>query len=163
MEMMAGRTLRERLRRYPRGMKPGEVLWILRDVAAGLAAAHEIGVLHRDVKPENVYLTKDGRAVLLDFGIARPVGTDRLTEADDEGVIIGTPGYMSPEQLRQRKLSAACDVWAAGILTYEMLAGRPPFHRSNTPATARAVMDDPTPALPKGPGPATHFQRGEAR
>ncbi|HEV8455894.1 MAG TPA: serine/threonine-protein kinase, partial [Gemmatimonadales bacterium] len=135
MPFVEGESLRDRLRREQQ--LPVEVaLRIAMDAARALQCAHEHGVIHRDVKPENLLLTKDGSTLVADFGIARALsaGDDRLTET---GISVGTPAYMSPEQAAgDRTLDARTDVYALGAVLYEMLAGEPPF----TGPTAQAVI-----------------------
>lgn len=128
MERLEGETLRDRMRRGP--MPVAELSTILTHVASGLAAAHQSGVLHRDLKPDNLFLRADGTAdapqvKILDFGVSKVLGDSRLTRS---GQIIGTPRYMAPEQLRaDRDLDARIDVYALGVIAYEALAGQPPF------------------------------------
>ena len=135
MPFVEGESLRDRLRREQQ--LPLEVaLRVATDAARALQYAHEHGVIHRDVKPENLLLTKDGSTLIADFGIARALsrGDDRLTET---GISVGTPAYMSPEQAAgDRTLDARTDVYALGAVLYEMLAGEPPF----TGPTAQAVI-----------------------
>ena len=130
MEYAEGPSLRQRLDAAgPLG--PDEVLRLAADVLGALGYAHARGVIHRDVKPENVVLTAAG-AILLDFGIARAVeasGGDRLTRS---GTTLGTATYMSPEQIRgARDLDLRTDIYATGCLLFEAAAGRPPFHNPN--------------------------------
>jgi hypothetical protein len=128
MDYLAGETLAERLARGP--LAPAVVVRIARDVLAALAAAHERGIVHRDVKPGNIFLVAD-RAVLTDFGIAKGVGGLALTQT---GGVVGTPAYMSPEQLTAGDVTAATDLYALGMVLYQALTGRewtpvtPPEH-----------------------------------
>jgi tetratricopeptide (TPR) repeat protein len=146
-ELLDGETLRLRLERGR--LSVGEALRIGGEVAEGLAAAHAKGIIHRDLKPENVFLTRDGGVKILDFGLAamqKPldggmVDTEALTEP---GLVIGTIGYMSPEQLRGRALTTASDVFSFGCLLYELLNGEMPFRReSNIDVIASVLRDDP--------------------
>jgi predicted Ser/Thr protein kinase len=132
MAFYDGETLLERIARGPLAVDDAEQ--IARQLAAALGAAHAAGVLHRDVKPANVMLARDGMVKLLDFGVAKLVdeGGNQLTA---EGVLVGTPQYMAPEQLRGERVDARADLWALGAVTYEMLAGAPPFV-----ATGRAAL-----------------------
>ena len=125
MPLVAGRSLAERLTDAHGPLPPAEALRIAADILSGLEAAHQQGIIHRDVKPSNILLDKEGRACLTDFGIALLVGQDRLTQT---GISLGTPYYMSPEQIRDPKtIDQRSDVYSAACVIYEMLAGRPPF------------------------------------
>jgi serine/threonine protein kinase len=125
MELLSGETVRDRLARH--GKVPvDQAVRIAQATLLGLAAAHAIGVVHRDVKPANVFLTRDGGVKVLDFGIAqvKRQGSPKITA---QGLAIGTPRYMSPEQASGEKADARSDVYAVGLLLYEMLAGEGPF------------------------------------
>jgi serine/threonine protein kinase len=133
MALVEGESLAERLSREPQ-LPVGDARRILADVADALAYAHGRGVVHRDVKPDNIMLERGtGRAVVTDFGIARAAaGDSRLTVT---GVAVGTPAYMSPEQaLGERELDGRSDIYSLGVVGYQMLGGRTPFRASNTPA-----------------------------
>jgi serine/threonine-protein kinase len=133
MALVDGESLAQRLARDPR-LPVGEARRILADVAEALAYAHERGVVHRDVKPDNIMLERGtGRAVVTDFGIARAAaGDSRLTVT---GVAVGTPAYMSPEQaIGERELDGRSDIYSLGVVGYQMLGGTTPFRASNTPA-----------------------------
>ncbi|MHC4339430.1 MAG: serine/threonine-protein kinase, partial [Planctomycetota bacterium] len=121
MEYMPGGTLTEQIRS---GLSLAHAEAILRDIVSGLGIAHQAGVLHRDVKPGNVLLARDGTPKLSDFGLARMVGDDSLLL--DEG-LVGTPRYMAPEVLLGEGSSTQSDLWSVGVIAYEMLAGRLPF------------------------------------
>ena len=149
MEFLHGETLRERLDRG--ALPPAEAAQILRQVAEGLDAVHGIGVVHRDVKPSNVMLLPPGgrpqsgaQAVkLMDFGVAR-MPTD--TTVTDNGSMVGSPAYMAPELLRAEKPTPAADIWALGVLLYEMLDGKPPFSGESIPSVLyRIVHEEPAP------------------
>ena len=121
-ELLHGETLRERLRKGP--MRLREVLDYGVELARGLAAAHDAGIVHRDLKPENILVTKDGRVKILDFGLAKldPAkvskyrrGHRQLSTADHPGHVLGTVGYMSPEQVRGQPADARSDIFAAGV------------------------------------------------
>jgi eukaryotic-like serine/threonine-protein kinase len=126
MPWIEGESLRERLRREGR-LSPAEAVRIAREVARGLQYAHEQGVIHRDVKPENILLTRDGSTMVADFGIARPAQTAGTAHLTGTGVVIGTPVYMSPEQAVGGELDARADVYSLACVLYEMLTGGPPF------------------------------------
>jgi serine/threonine-protein kinase len=147
MEGLVGEPLDERLARGRPSLR--EALGIAIEILAGLEAVHAAGVLHRDVKPENVYLARvDGgvRVKLLDFGLARGLGwrTGKITRA---GAAVGTPGYMSPEQARGRRdLDVRTDVYAVGVVLYEMLSGRRPFEGlTPTDVMVRSCTEPPMP------------------
>jgi predicted Ser/Thr protein kinase len=141
-EYVAGDTLRARLANGPLPVR--DAVETLLGVARGLGAAHELGVVHRDLKPENVMLTPAGRVKVVDFGIASIDGPGPgLTRT---GVILGTPGYMAPEQLSGRRADARSDVFALGVLLYEMIGGHPPFGDSASWTVISAVLErDPPP------------------
>lgn len=158
-ELLQGATLRERSSRGD--SRRGDTVEIAIQIAAGLAAAHRAGIVHRDVKPQNIFVTKNGVIKLLDFGIARLSRTDEPTgaEADTrpamtrEGAILGTPAYMAPEQIRGQAVDARADIFAFGCVLHEMLTGAGPFERA-TPADAMAaVLADAPPARTANPGP----------
>ncbi len=136
LELVDGETLAERIARGP--LRLHDTLAIARQIADALEAAHEKGIIHRDLKPANIKITSDGTVKVLDFGLARvtagDVGTADLTQSPTitvggtrEGVILGTASYMSPEQARGRPADKRADVWAFGIVLYEMLTGRAAF------------------------------------
>jgi serine/threonine-protein kinase len=121
MEYVSGRTLREVLTEFG-SLTPNRALQTLEAILGGLAAAHQAGILHRDIKPENVLLADDGRIKLSDFGLARPISANTETES-----VIGTAAYLSPELVTRGLTDARSDVYAAGILLYELLTGKQPF------------------------------------
>ncbi|MDQ2670767.1 MAG: serine/threonine protein kinase, partial [Gemmatimonadota bacterium] len=134
MPYIEGETLRHRLDREGR-LTPAEAVRIAGQVAAALDYAHEQRIVHRDIKPENILL-ENGSALVADFGVARAIGGD-ATRITATGMTVGTPMYMSPEQaLAERELDGRADLYSLGCVTYEMLAGAPPF-RGPTP---RAVL-----------------------
>jgi Tol biopolymer transport system component/Ser/Thr protein kinase RdoA (MazF antagonist) len=150
MELLEGETLRSRLRRAPLAWR--EAVEIAAATADGLSAAHAKGIIHRDLKPENVFLTRDGQVKVLDFGIARvrPVSSSSastVTNTREPGTLMGTAGYMSPEQVRCERLQAASDVFSLGCVLYEMLTGRRAFDGSTVQETMTAVLRDDPPAL----------------
>jgi eukaryotic-like serine/threonine-protein kinase len=141
-EYLPGGSLEERLAEVD-ALSPDDVARIADDVAAGLAHAHERGVIHRDLKPANVLFDSEGRAKIADFGIARVVGADTLT---DPGTVLGTAAYISPEQVRGEESTPASDVYAFGVLLYRMLTGRHPFDADNPTELAALHRDeDPRP------------------
>jgi len=136
-----GLSLKQRLAQGP--MTVGEALSVATQVADGLARAHAAGVVHRDIKPGNVMLTDD-RVKIVDFGLATLAGSVQLTQA---GSPMGTVGYMAPEQLRGLGAMPQSDVWAAGVMLYEMLAGHPPFQGAYAEALSYAIRHDTPPPL----------------
>jgi parvulin-like peptidyl-prolyl isomerase/tRNA A-37 threonylcarbamoyl transferase component Bud32 len=147
MELIDGETLADALRRGP--FEPQTAAAILDQLLDAVAYAHERGVVHRDIKPDNIFLTREGRVKLADFGIAH-VG-DSSTLKTQAGTVMGTPGYMAPEQVVGSPADARSDLFSIGAIGYEMLSGRNPFGASdNVPATTimyRIVHEEP-PALP---------------
>ncbi len=156
MPLLSGQSLRQALDR-DRRILPGEAWRIAREIAAGLEAAHALGVLHRDLKPDNVFLVehagRPARPVLLDFGLAKIA---EGSEADDgsalakltgTGVPIGTPLYMAPEQWWQAPATVATDQYGLGGVLFEMLAGRPPFEGTKYPELLEAHLHKPPPSL----------------
>ena len=140
MEYVRGLTLRYLLSEAKR-VPYSAALRIARQLAAGLAAAHEVGVLHRDIKPENLILEANGNAKLMDFGIARPLrrSTPGHTEA---GTFVGTPDYCSPEQLSAGEVDERSDIYACGVLMSEMFCGGKPFAGGNTMEIYQAQVSD---------------------
>ncbi|MGD0899700.1 MAG: protein kinase, partial [Thermoguttaceae bacterium] len=144
MPLVAGESLAQRLTAQGR-LELNEVLRIGMQAAAGLAAAHEQGLVHRDVKPANILLEKGvERAVLTDFGLARAADDVSMTRW---GVIAGTPEYMSPEQAKGEPLDGRSDLFSLGCVLYEMATGVSPFRADSTMATLRRLIDDPPPAM----------------
>ena len=148
-EYVEGDTLAARLQRGPLTVAEAvEVAWQLADA---LAAAHSQGVIHRDLKPSNVVLSPDGRAKVLDFGIARlvPAGADMSASVPGTigGGLVGTPGYAAPEQYLSRNVDGRADLYALGVMLFEMLAGRRPFPGSDAIQLATAVLRDDAPKL----------------
>jgi serine/threonine protein kinase len=137
MELVEGGSLREKLRHHPQGLPLAEALRMLRQIAAGLEAAHAAGVIHRDMKPENVLIGGDGMARVTDFGLALPLmeGGPRLTRT---GTAAGTVEYMAPEQFRGGEMDARLDQFALGVIAYELLTGRTPRGSFDAPHQVRA-------------------------
>jgi Tol biopolymer transport system component len=159
MELLAGETLRERL---AEGALPvRRALDFAAQIAQGLAAAHAKGIVHRDLKPENVFLTKDGRVKILDFGLARQVSPESGSDTKSPtaagvtgaGAVLGTVGYMSPEQVRGLPADHRCDVFSFGAVLYEMLSGRRAFERGSAVETMMAILKEDPPAFSES-GPA---------
>jgi serine/threonine protein kinase len=147
MEYVPGLTLRDEIRKDA-PMDPGKALGLIEPVLAALAAAHGAGMIHRDVKPENVLLADDGRVKVADFGLARAVNAETQHTATG-GVLIGTVSYLSPELVVDGKADARSDVYAAGVLIYEMLTGQKP-HQADSPiqvAYKHVHEDVPAPSL----------------
>ncbi|WP_051508059.1 protein kinase domain-containing protein [Mycobacterium gastri] len=141
MELVEGGTLRELLaERGP--MPPHAVVAVLRPVLGGLAAAHRAGLVHRDVKPENVLISDDGEVKIADFGLVRAVAAAGITSAS---VILGTAAYLSPEQVRDGQAGPRSDVYSAGILTYELLTGHTPFSGDSALSIAYQRLDRDVP------------------
>jgi TolB-like protein len=156
MELVRGRTLRELL--AGRALRVGEVLDLAAPFADALAAAHASDIMHRDLKPENVMVTTEGLVKVLDFGLAKhPRRIDSLDHADayvatraaltQDGMILGTVGYMSPEQAAGRPAGLASDQFSFGVILYEMLCGRRPFERDTAVETLSAIIREQPPAI----------------
>ena len=154
-EFIEGETLRERLSRGP--LAPAEALDIAAQIASALRAAHEAGIVHRDVKPENVMLRPDGYVKVLDFGIAK-LAPPQTTEGNGRkgstvrttpGLIMGTDRYMSPEQARGQEVDARADIWSLGCVLYEMLSGVPPFTGETASDVVAAVLKTEPAPLPQ--------------
>jgi len=155
-EFLEGQSLRDMLRFGPvPARKAGDYAV---QIASGLAAAHEKGIVHRDLKPENLFITKDGRAKILDFGLAKltpaptssPAGSEGLTVTSSPtvaGVVMGTAGYMSPEQVRGESVDHRTDIFAFGAVLYEMISGQRAFHRDTGAETMTAILKEDPPDL----------------
>ena len=153
-ELLEGETLRDRMTRG--ALPPPRALEIAVQIARGLAAAHARGIVHRDLKPENVFVTRDGAVKILDFGLAklRPASGDALgsgaltISSTEPGVILGTIGYMSPEQVRGQDTDHRSDIFALGAVLYEMLSGRRAFLGESAIETMTAILREEPPELP---------------
>ncbi|MGY6587985.1 MAG: protein kinase domain-containing protein [Wenzhouxiangella sp.] len=143
MEYVSGGELKDRLRHG--AMNASDAVAVIRQIAAGLNYAHGKGFVHRDVKPENILFREDGTAVLSDFGIARAIGSG--TRMTATGLSIGTPHYMSPEQARGQAVDGRSDLYALGVLFFEMLSGEVPFDAQDSFALAYQHINDPIPQL----------------
>ncbi|NUP10344.1 MAG: protein kinase [Polyangiaceae bacterium] len=144
MEFVEGSDLRREIERRGGTVDPARAARIGVEIAKGLDAAHTMGVVHRDLKPENVLIDASGRSILSDFGIARMF--DRAAaEQNKTGHIIGTPAYMAPEQVASGEIGPAVDIYALGVVLFEMLAGRTPFVGDNPIAVAVARLQDAAP------------------
>ena len=152
-ELLEGSTLRELLRHGAIPIRKAIDYGV--QIAHGLAAAHDKGIVHRDLKPENLFVTKDGRVKILDFGLAKltqrqPESADARPDSDCRnrpGVVMGTAGYMSPEQVRGQPVDHRTDIFAFGAILYEMLAGKRAFHRSTSAETMTAILNDDPPSI----------------
>jgi serine/threonine-protein kinase PpkA len=145
MPLIRGGTLRDILNRGP--LDPLTAWRYLREIGDGLQHAHDAGIVHRDLKPTNVLIHTDGRAMLADFGLAR--GAGQPTHLTTIGLAIGTPGYMAPEQVMGHDVDKRADVYAMGVLTFEMLTGRLPYIGSNRMEVAYATVNTPIPSAVK--------------
>ena len=137
MELVEGPSLRDKIRERP--LKLNEALHIVSQVSEGLRAAHERGIVHRDIKSGNILLTPEGQAKITDFGLAALADRTRVTKT---GAVLGTPGYMAPEQARGEKVDRRADIWALGVVLYEMLAGRLPFRGDSEAAVVHSILND---------------------
>jgi len=159
MALYEGETLRDRLDRGP--LSFAEALDVASQVAAGLARAHELGIVHRDVKPANLVLTAGGQVKILDFGIAKLADQSRLTR---DGTALGTAAYMSPEQFRGQPADPRTDVWSLGVVLYEMATGSLPFDDFSEREMVRAILDSPPrPMSGRRPGVPEGLERIVAR
>ncbi|HXW07440.1 MAG TPA: protein kinase [Vicinamibacterales bacterium] len=146
MELLEGQTLRERLR--DGALPVRKAIDMALQIAQGLAAAHEKGIVHRDLKPENVFVSTTGRVKILDFGLAKAIQVKpdagetvaATPEASTPGMVVGTVGYMSPEQVTGGPVDHRTDIFAFGALVYEMLTGRPAFVRASSAETIAAIL-----------------------
>jgi serine/threonine-protein kinase len=146
LELVEGPTLAQRLANG-RKIPVQEALLIARQIAEALEAAHDKGIIHRDLKPANIKVTPAGTVKVLDFGLAKAFAGDSLTDlshataGSEEGLIVGTPGYMSPEQARGQPVTKQTDIWAFGCVLYELLTGRQTFHKATFTDTIVAVLE----------------------
>src|SRR5262245_52082842 len=153
-ELLEGETLRKRMEYGPKPQR--KVIDYALQIAKGLAAAHEKGIVHRDIKPENIFVTNDGRVKILDFGLAKLTARLETTQSatlmagevrTDPGTMMGTLGYMSPEQLKGEPVDHRSDIFSFGAVLYEMLADRKAFRRDSAAETMAAVLAQEPPEL----------------
>jgi eukaryotic-like serine/threonine-protein kinase len=153
-ELLEGVELRERVRGGPLPVR--SCIDYSHQITQGLAAAHEKGIIHRDLKPENLFVTNDGRIKILDFGLAKLKSVSQVSEGSDlatmklvtePGVVMGTASYMSPEQIRGLDVDHRADIFAFGLILYEMLAGKAAFNGNSIPDLMSAVLKDEPPEL----------------
>src|SRR5262249_20726060 len=154
-ELLEGEELRQQLNHGAIPLK--RALEYARQIANGLSSAHAKGIAHRDLKPENVFITTDGRVKILDFGLAKLTPVEKVASAPNAqptatletlpGVVLGTVGYMAPEQVRGLKADHRSDIFAFGAILYEMLSGRRAFHGDTTADTMTAILKEQPPDL----------------
>src|SRR5262245_31138725 len=164
MELIEGWSLREELRTHSAGhgqMRPERAVAILSQVCAGVEAAHRRGVIHRDLKPDNVMIEATAeaseRVLVLDFGIAKLKDRDQgMKGITDENTVIGTPNYISPEQCTGQGVDARSDIYSLGVILYEMLTGRTPFASQDTSSVLLRHLQEP-------PAPPSRFRAGLSR
>ena len=152
-ECLEGQTLRQELAGGPLPLR--RAVEYGKELAQGLAAAHDKGIVHRDLKPENIFVTRDGRIKILDFGLAKLVkpegsadqGATLEAEPTSVGAVLGTAGYMSPEQVRGEPADARSDIFALGTILYEMLSGQRAFRRDTSAETMTAILKEDPPDL----------------
>ena len=155
-ELLEGETLREQIKRDRLSVRKAIDCGV--QIAHGLAAAHEKGIVHRDLKPENLFITKDGRVKILDFGLAKLTqphsssehSAPTLTEGTEAGTVMGTVGYMSPEQVRGQTVDYRADIFAYGAILYEMLAGKRAFQKATSADTMSAILNEDPPGISQG-------------
>ncbi len=151
-ELLDGSTLRDQLLRGAVPVRKAVDYAI--QTARGLAAAHEKGIVHRDLKPENLFLTRDGRIKILDFGLAKLIqplgafdpGSPTMSGSTEPGVVLGTAGYMAPEQVRGQTADARADLFALGAILYELLTGKRAFHKPTSAETMSAILNEEPPS-----------------
>jgi serine/threonine protein kinase len=156
-ELLEGQTLRQRIN--VTSLPKRKAIDYALQTANGLAAAHEKGIVHRDLKPENLFVTNDGRVKILDFGLAKltDAGNPEVSQSSiptrrvdtDPGRVMGTAGYMSPEQVKGRKVDHRSDIFSFGAILYEMLSGRRAFHGESAAETMSAILREDPPELTK--------------
>ncbi len=165
-ELLEGETLGERLQSG--SLPPSKAVEYASQLARGLAAAHEKGIVHRDLKPENLFITRDGRIKILDFGLAKLTLSENGSPSaglgsavkTESGIVLGTVGYMSPEQVRGKPADYRADIFSFGAVLYEMLSGKRAFRGESVAETLAAILHHDPPALTLAdPGMASHLHR----
>jgi eukaryotic-like serine/threonine-protein kinase len=165
-ELLEGGTLRELVTHGPMSLR--KVIDYGAQIARGLAAAHEKGITHRDLKPENLFITKDGRVKILDFGLAKLTqrgtapddGQLTVSEGTEPGLVMGTVGYMSPEQVRGKPTDHRADIFAFGLVLYEMLTRKRAFKKPTSVETMSAILNEDPPSISQlSPGVPLSLQR----
>src|SRR6185503_11862579 len=154
-ELLEGETLRSEL--AGGRFSPRKAIDFAMQIAHGLGAAHDKGIVHRDLKPENLFVTKEGRVKILDFGLAKLTQTEAgsgpqsnlptATAGTEPGVVMGTLGYMSPEQIKGKPADARSDIFSFGAILYEMLSGKRAFHADSAGETMAAILKEDPPDL----------------
>src|SRR4030095_2685476 len=158
-ELLDGETLRQVLTTGPIAVR--KAIDYATQIAHGLAAAHDKGIIHRDVKPDNLFVTKDDRVKILDFGLAKlsQPSSESIEQTDvatrrvhtDPGTVMGTAGYMAPEQVRARAVDNRADIFSFGAVLYEMVSGRRAFHGDSAIETLNAILKEEPPELTSNP------------
>lgn len=144
MEFLAGGTLSEQIET---GLTTERALIIIQQIAKALAYAHQFGIIHRDIKPRNILFRQDGTPILSDFGIAKMMDAE-ATQLTASGIVMGSPRYMSPEQISGKTLDARSDLYSLGVVIYEMLTQRTPYHSGDVISLALMHCSEPAPKLP---------------
>ena len=144
MEYFPGGDLRQRINA---GIPEGKALEYFRGIAKGLGASHEVGIVHRDIKPANILLRKDDSVAIADFGISKSLGAS--TAITVVGFVMGTPFYISPEQIDGEPATVCSDLYSLGVILFELLTGERPYPQTRLPALLRAHTEDPLPRLPQ--------------
>lgn len=161
-ELLDGQTLRHRISQGP--LQPRKAVDYALQIARGLASAHSQGIAHRDLKPENIFITKDDRVKILDFGLAKQVSVTRVSPEPTQelggstattGLLMGTPGYMAPEQVRAQKVDHRADIFSFGAVLYEMVSGQRAFKGDTTAEALNAILNQEPPDFVGDPGSVT--------